>query len=102
MKGTLVEDINFLHRTEHMLDVLLPPQRRLSQSLQMLGAGDNDEGLKTFVNVDPIPANGENVVGSRKVLCPLLSALDTAEARASDGRARGFASNLPVFEHCSG
>jgi hypothetical protein len=28
MKGTLVEDINYLHRVEHLFDVLLPPQRR--------------------------------------------------------------------------
>ena len=28
MKGTLVEDINYLHRTENMFDILLPPQRR--------------------------------------------------------------------------
>ena len=27
MKGTLVEDINYLHRVEHLFDVLLPPQR---------------------------------------------------------------------------
>ena len=37
MKGTLVEDVNYLHRTENMFDLLLPPQWRKSQALQMMG-----------------------------------------------------------------
>ena len=37
IKGTPVEDINYLHRTEEMLDQLLPKQRRKSQALQRLG-----------------------------------------------------------------
>ena len=39
MKGTLVEDINYLHRVEHLFDILLPPQRRRTQSMQMFGDG---------------------------------------------------------------
>ena len=39
MKGTLVEDINYLGRVENLFDILLPPQRRRSQSIQMFGDG---------------------------------------------------------------
>ena len=37
MKGTVVEDISYLHRIEEMFDKLLPPQRRKMQSLGMMG-----------------------------------------------------------------
>ena len=74
MKGTLVEDINYLHRTENMFDILLPPQRRKSQAMQMLGeAVAFADRVRTTVDTDPIPP-----IGSRKVLCPLLSGLLSA------------------------
>ena len=71
MKGTLVEDINYLHRVENMFDFLLPPQRRKSQALQMLGENlAFQDRLWTVLDTDPIPPGS-----SRKVLCPLLSGL---------------------------
>jgi len=74
MKGTLVEDINYLHRTENMFDILLPPQRRKRQALQMLGDTlIGDVALRTVVDNEPIPPGS-----SRKVLCPLLSGLLSA------------------------
>ena len=91
MKGTLVKDINYLHGTENMFDILLPPQRRKSQALQMLGdatltsynaTAPLPDGmsqlclhdlLRTTVRNEPIPPEC-----SRKVLCPLLSGLLSA------------------------
>ena len=78
MKGTLVEDINCLHRTEQMLDLLLPPQRRKPQTLTMFGdaSGPHAEraaDVQTSIVNEPIPHGSR-----RRVLCPLLSGLLSA------------------------
>jgi len=75
MKGTLVEDINYLHRVEHLFDLLLPPQRRRTQSLQMFGDGRSviDHAVRTKIANEPIgPGSG------RKVMTPLLPGLLSA------------------------
>jgi hypothetical protein len=36
-RGTLVEDVNYLHRIVQMFHILLPEQRRKAESLQMMG-----------------------------------------------------------------
>ena len=71
MKGTLVEDINYLHRMDEMFEKLLPPQRRKSQALMMMG--DLDESQTHPISSDQVPPGS-----SRKVLCPLLSGVLSA------------------------
>ena len=71
MKGTLLEDVNYLHRTEEMFDILLPPQRRKSQSLQMMG----DMEVDRFYEPEDSYNEPVKPASSRKVMCPLLSGL---------------------------
>jgi len=71
MKGTLVEDINYLHRMETMFDVLLPPQRRKTQSLQMMGDTEEDR----FYETEDVYNEPVKRASSRKVMCPILSGL---------------------------
>ena len=74
MEGTLVEDINYLHRTEEMFNQLLPRQRRKSQALQMLG--DNSEKMEYAPATKAVLATEHVPPGdSRKVMCPLHSGL---------------------------
>lgn len=73
MKGTLVEDINYLHRIEHLFDILLPPQRRRTQAMQMFGEKNNSFNVRTRIDNETI-AGGS----ARKVMTPLLSGLLSA------------------------
>ena len=67
VKGQLIEDINYLHRTTEMFSILLPPQRRKSLALQMMGDDSINVG---DMNIDheEIPPGS-----SRRVLVPLPS-----------------------------
>jgi len=89
MKGTLVEDINYLHRTEDMFDLVLPPQRRKSQALQML----SDATLRSYNGTAPLPpgmpqlalhdllrttVRNEPTPPNSSRICPLVSGLLSA------------------------
>ena len=66
-----MEDIGYLRRFEDMFDILLPLNRRKSQSLMMMG--DNGPGEEYNLEDESIPPNQ-----TRKVMCPLISGLLSA------------------------
>jgi len=71
-RGTLVEDINYLHRTVDMFSILLPEQRKKANSLQMMGITIGADNLMVL--------NPESVAPSkaRRVLVALPSGLLSA------------------------
>ena len=66
-RGTLVEDINYLHRTVDMFNILLPEQRRRANSLQMLGDVIGADNLMMLKSESIAPSK------DRKVLVALPS-----------------------------
>ena len=61
-RGQLIEDINYLHRTVEMFSILLPPQRRNTLSMQMMGdVVGRDEALDIFS--EGVPPKQNQVVG---------------------------------------
>ena len=84
-KGQLFEDISYLHRLEQMFDILLPLQRRKTQSLMMIGDdGPGEEFNIKTESIAPKRAAQGDVSSRQRTPFREPSSLDSVENDAFD------------------